>query len=187
MRTLILVLVFQCSTRLATCNFSENELIAKFARVSTSLKLPGIQSTRDKSRSFKSRTRDKSRSFCPGHPNNEKTTMWFVDTKMLESPNFFHFSSQNQDNKALPPANLAGSWLLRVRSDRDTADYTNRRSKSPTKYAPIADHNRVHKDVSHALAVSHAVGLQDSVRDLSRVDCTASGPDCDIMPAYSCH
>ena len=42
-QTLILVLVLQCSTRLATCNFSENELIAKFARVSTSLKLPGIQ------------------------------------------------------------------------------------------------------------------------------------------------
>ena len=41
--TLILVLELQCSTRLATCNFSENELIAKFARVSTSLKLPGIQ------------------------------------------------------------------------------------------------------------------------------------------------
>ena len=37
----------QCSTctRLATCNFSENELIAKFARVFTSLKLPGIQYT----------------------------------------------------------------------------------------------------------------------------------------------
>ena len=32
-KTLILVLVLQCSTRLATCNFSENELIAKFARV----------------------------------------------------------------------------------------------------------------------------------------------------------
>ena len=32
-----------CSTRLATCNFSEDELIAKFARVSMSLKLPGIQ------------------------------------------------------------------------------------------------------------------------------------------------
>ena len=43
MHTLILVLGLQCSTRLATCNFSENELIAKFARVSTSLKLPGIQ------------------------------------------------------------------------------------------------------------------------------------------------
>ena len=41
MHTLILVLVLQCSTRLATCNFSENELITKFARVSTSLKLPG--------------------------------------------------------------------------------------------------------------------------------------------------
>ena len=37
------VLVLQCSTRLATCNFSENELIATFARVFTSLKLPGIQ------------------------------------------------------------------------------------------------------------------------------------------------
>ena len=80
--------------------------------------------------------------------------------------------SQNQDNKALPQAILAGSWLLCVRSDRDTADYMNRWSKSPTKYAPIADHNRVHKDLSHALAVSHAVGLQDNVRDLSRVDCT---------------
>ena len=43
MQTLILVLGLQCSTRLATCNFSENELIAKFVRVSTSLKLPGIQ------------------------------------------------------------------------------------------------------------------------------------------------
>ena len=45
MQTLIHVLILglQCSTRLATCNFSENELIAKFARVSTSLKLPGIQ------------------------------------------------------------------------------------------------------------------------------------------------
>ena len=43
MRTLILVLVLQCSTGLATFNFSENELIAKFARVFTSLKLPGIQ------------------------------------------------------------------------------------------------------------------------------------------------
>ena len=32
-----------CSTRLATCNFSENEWIAKFARVLTSLKLPGMQ------------------------------------------------------------------------------------------------------------------------------------------------
>ena len=42
-KTLILVLVLQCSTRLATCNLSENELIAKFARVFTSLKLPGIQ------------------------------------------------------------------------------------------------------------------------------------------------
>ena len=31
----------------------------------------------------------------------------------------------------------------------------------------LADHNRVHKDVSHALAVNHAVGLQDSMRDLS--------------------
>ena len=40
---LILVLVLQCSTKLATCNFSESELIAKFARVSTSLKFPGIQ------------------------------------------------------------------------------------------------------------------------------------------------
>ena len=39
-QTLILVLGLQCSTRLATCNFSENELIATFARVSTSLKLP---------------------------------------------------------------------------------------------------------------------------------------------------
>ena len=38
MQTLILVLVLQCSTRLATCNLSENELIAKFARVFTSLK-----------------------------------------------------------------------------------------------------------------------------------------------------
>ena len=43
MQTLILVVVLQCGTRLASCNFSENELIAKFARVSTSLKLPGIQ------------------------------------------------------------------------------------------------------------------------------------------------
>ena len=34
---------------LATCNFSENELIAKFARVSTSLKLPGIQYLKFKS------------------------------------------------------------------------------------------------------------------------------------------
>ena len=42
-QTLILILVWQCSTRLATCNFSENELIAKSARVSRSLKLPGIQ------------------------------------------------------------------------------------------------------------------------------------------------
>ena len=34
-QTLILVqvLVLQCSTRLATCNFSENELMAKFASV----------------------------------------------------------------------------------------------------------------------------------------------------------
>ena len=40
-KILILVLGLQCSTRLATCNFSENELIAKFARVFTSLKLPG--------------------------------------------------------------------------------------------------------------------------------------------------
>ena len=43
MQTLILVLVLQCSTRLMTCNFSENELIPNFARVFTSLKLPGIQ------------------------------------------------------------------------------------------------------------------------------------------------
>ena len=43
MKTLILVLGLQCSTKLANCNFSENELIAKFARVSTSLKLSGIQ------------------------------------------------------------------------------------------------------------------------------------------------
>ena len=42
-QTLILVLELQCSTRLATCNFSENEWIDKFARVFTSLKLPGIQ------------------------------------------------------------------------------------------------------------------------------------------------
>ena len=34
-QSLILVRVLQC-----TCNFSENELIAKFARVSTSLKFP---------------------------------------------------------------------------------------------------------------------------------------------------
>ena len=44
-QTLILVLFRSlvcnvCSTRLASCNFSENELIA---RVFTSLKLPGIQ------------------------------------------------------------------------------------------------------------------------------------------------
>ena len=43
MQTLILVLVLQCSTRLATCNFSKNELIAEFATVSMSLKFPGIQ------------------------------------------------------------------------------------------------------------------------------------------------
>ena len=83
----------------------------------------------------------------------------FVDTKMFEVPISFTFS-QNQDNKALPQANLAGSVLLYVQSDRDTADYTNRRSKSPTKYAPIADHNRVHKDVSRALAVSRVVGFR---------------------------
>ena len=42
-KTMILVLVLQCSTTLATCNFSENELTAKFARAFTLLKLPGIQ------------------------------------------------------------------------------------------------------------------------------------------------
>ena len=44
----ILILVHggpHCSTKLATCNFSENELIAKFARVLTSLKLPVITYT----------------------------------------------------------------------------------------------------------------------------------------------
>ena len=40
MQILIPVLALQCSTRLATCNFSENELIAKFARVFTSLNYP---------------------------------------------------------------------------------------------------------------------------------------------------
>ena len=39
----MLALVLQCSGRLATCNFSENDLTAKFARVSTSLKLPSIR------------------------------------------------------------------------------------------------------------------------------------------------
>ena len=93
-------------------------------------------------------TRDKSRRFCPRHPNNEKRTTWCVDSKkMLESLNFLHFFSQNQDNIVLLQTILAESWLLCVRSDRETSDYTNRRSKSPTKYAPIADHNRVHKDV----------------------------------------
>ena len=38
----ILILVLQ-SSRLATCSFSENELIAKFARVFMSLKLPVLQ------------------------------------------------------------------------------------------------------------------------------------------------
>ena len=91
---------------------------------------------------------------------------------MLESPHFHHiFFSQNQDNKALPRANLAVSWLLCVHCDRDTAGYTSCRSKSPTKYAPIADHNHVHNGVCHALAVSHVLDLQDSARDLSRVDC----------------
>ena len=95
---------------------------------------------------------------------------------MLESRNFLHFFSQKQDNKALPQATctLARSWLYCVRSDHDTADYMNHRSKSPTKYTPIADHNRVHKDLSHVLAVNHAVGLLDSVRSLSRVDCTCT-------------
>ena len=31
------------NSRLATCNSSQHELIAKFARVSTSLELPGVQ------------------------------------------------------------------------------------------------------------------------------------------------
>ena len=50
--------------------------------------------------------------------------------------------------------------MPRVCSDHDTcvrrytADYTNRRSKSLTKYAAIADHS----DVPHVLAVSHVVG-----------------------------
>ena len=114
----------------------------------------------------------KSSSFCPGHANNEKElTTWLGGAEMLENLHFLHFFSQNQDNKALPQVNLASPWLSCVRSDRDKTDYTNRRSKSSTKYAPIADHNRVHKGVSHALAVSHVVGLQDDVHDLSRVDC----------------
>ena len=52
MQTLILVLGPQCSTRLATCNLSKNELIAKFARVSTSLKLLGIQYRAQKQGAF---------------------------------------------------------------------------------------------------------------------------------------
>ena len=52
-----------------------------------------------------------------------------------------------------------------VHSDRDTAEYTNRRSKSATKYASISDNNRGHKDISHTLAVSDTVDLQDSVHD----------------------
>ena len=52
------------------------------------------QSSRGKSPSFKSYTHDKLRSFCPGHPNNEKITTWFVDTDMFESPNFLHFFSK---------------------------------------------------------------------------------------------
>ena len=46
------------------------------------------------------------------------------------------FSDLNQNGCEIVRATvitilLAGSWLLCVRSDRDAADYTNRRSKSP--------------------------------------------------------
>ena len=69
----------------------------------------------------------------------EKMTC-FGGTEMLESP-LAHgvacsctFSSskepgnncRNLHNKALPQVCLAGSWLLCVRRDCDTADYTNR-------------------------------------------------------------
>ena len=114
----------------------------------------GLQSPRDKSRSFKSRTRDGSRSFCPGHPIS-----------------FTFFSKPRYSNKAFPQANLAGSSLLCTYME---VIVIVTQQITRIAYAPIADHNRVHKDVSHALAVSHVVGLQDSARDLSRVDSTSN-------------